>query len=115
MDITGFRIEQSAGPGGTVRLVLHGELDLAGVQALSESLNELKRRAACVELDLSQLAFMDSSGLGTVLEAVLDARRNGWQLEVSRELTRPVQRLIEISGAGPFLWPNGGRPASGED
>jgi anti-sigma B factor antagonist len=109
MDITGFRIEQSASPGGTVRLVLHGELDLAGVPGLNETLGELKARKASVELDLSRLSFMDSSGLATMIEAALDARRNGWQLEVRRELTRPVQRLIEISGAGPYLWPTGER------
>lgn len=107
MDITGFRIEQRASPGGTVCLVLHGELDLAGVSGLKEVLGELKGRSAHVELDLSRLSFMDSSGLATVLEALLDARRNGWQLEVHRELTRPVRRLIEISGAGPYLWPTG--------
>jgi anti-sigma B factor antagonist len=114
MDITGFRIEQSFSPGGTVCLVLHGELDLAGVPSLNEVLGELKAQSAHVELDLSRLGFMDSSGLATVLQAVLDARRNGWQLEVHRELTRPVRRLIEISGAGPYLWPEGSRALNGE-
>lgn len=106
MDITGFRIEQSAGPGGVIQLVLEGELDLGGVPELTETLRELKRRGTSVRLDLSELTFMDSSGLGTVLEAVLDARRDGWRLEVHQELTRPVARLIEISGAGPYLWPD---------
>ena len=109
MDITGFRIVQSAPRQGTARLVLHGELDLAGVSSLREALGALKGNGASVELDLSRLTFMDSSGLATVLEAVLDAQRDGWRLEVHRELTRPVQRLIEISGAGPYLWPTGKR------
>jgi anti-sigma B factor antagonist len=108
MDITGFRIERTAGPTGTVRLVLHGELDLAGVEDLSDALSQLRARGVSVELDLSRLTFMDSSGLGTVLEAMLDAQRDGWHLEVQRELTRPVERLIEISGAGRYLWPDNG-------
>ena len=107
MEITGFRIEQSIEPGGEVRLVLRGELDLSAAGSVSETLEELRRDGVPVRLDLADLNFMDSTGLGVVLTAVLDARHNGWRLEVCRQLTGPVQRVIEISGTAPYLWPDG--------
>jgi anti-anti-sigma factor len=107
MDITGFGIEQSTEPGGEIRLVLRGELDLSGSSCLTEVLEELRRDGVAVRLDLSDVTFMDSTGLGVLLTAVLDARQDSWRLEVSRELTYPVQRLIEIAGAAPYLWPDG--------
>ena len=100
-----FHIEQSTDASGTIRLQLHGELDLAVAPALTARLAELKAAHARVRLDLSQLEFMDSTGLGTVLTAVLDARRDGWLLEIEPALARAVQRIIEVSGVSPYLWP----------
>lgn len=102
----GLRIEQSAETGGAVRLVLRGELDLAGVPTLRAHLQQLGGEHRLVRLDLSELRFMDSTGLGTVITAVLDARRDGWTLEIERPRHRTVQRVLEISGAGSYLWPD---------
>src|SRR5947209_16173043 len=99
--IPGFRIEQRVDPDGAVRLCLIGELDLATVPALRSRLEALKAEHKLVRLDLSALTFMDSMGLGTVLGASLEARRDGWELDIRGPLTPPVQRVIEISGAGP--------------
>jgi anti-anti-sigma factor len=101
-----FHIDQRTDADGVVRLSLLGELDLAVVSALTSRLAELKAQRRVVQLDLSRLTFMDSSGLGTVITAVLDARRDGWSLEIHRTLARPVQRIVEISGAEPYLWPD---------
>lgn len=100
-----FQIEQSMDASGAVRLQLLGELDLAVAPALTARLAALKEARAAVRLDLSQLQFMDSTGLGTVLTAVLDARRDGWTLEVDPALARPVRRIIEVSGVSAYLWP----------
>jgi hypothetical protein len=48
---------------------------------------------------------MDSTGLGTVLTAVLDARRDGWMLEVDPTLAHAVKRIVDVSGVSPYLWP----------
>jgi anti-anti-sigma factor len=105
-DLVGFRIDQSTATSGAVRLRLAGELDLAVVSDLTARLEELRRRQQHTELDLSGLSFMDSTGLGTILTAMLDARREGWNLVIGPELKRPVQRMIDIAGAGPYLWPD---------
>lgn len=104
--VPGFSIEQSTEADGVVRLRLRGELDLAVVPTLTSRLAELQAERRVVRLDLSHLEFMDSSGLGTVITAVLEARRHGWRLEIQRTLARPVERIVEISGAEPYLWPD---------
>ena len=103
---TAFTIEQSTDASGAVQLALLGELDLAVAPTLTERLNELRASRAAVRLDLSRLEFMDSTGLGTVLTAVLDARRDGWSLEVERALGRAVKRIVDVSGVSPYLWPD---------
>ncbi len=100
-----FTIEQTTQADGAIRLRLVGELDLAVVPNLTSRLAQLKGEQRSVQLDLSNLRFMDSTGLGTVITAVLDARRDGWSLEIHRSLARPVQRIVDFAGAGPYLWP----------
>jgi len=102
---TEFRIEQSTDGSGKVRLHLLGELDVAVASTLTAQLAALKQNHAAVRLDLSRLDFMDSTGLGTVLTAVLDARRDGWMLEVDPTLARAVKRIVDVSGVSPYLWP----------
>jgi anti-anti-sigma factor len=102
---TQFQIEQCTDISGTVRLALLGELDVAVAPELTARLAALKQSRAVVRLDLSRLDFMDSTGLGTVLTAVLDARRDGWMLEVDPTLARPVKRIIDVSGVSSYLWP----------
>ena len=82
-----------------------GELDLAVAPALIARLAALKEARSAVRPDRSRLQFIDSTGLGTVLTAVLDARRDGWALEVDPALARPVKRIIEVSGVSSYLWP----------
>jgi anti-sigma B factor antagonist len=100
-----FELEQTIAPDGVVRLAVIGELDLPVADALSVRLSELKRSGERVRLDLSRLRFIDSSGIRVVLIAVSDARRDGWELEVGRELTGQVRRVIKTLGVASALWP----------
>ena len=89
-----------------VRLTLAGELDLASVEALAARLEELRRSGYHVRLDLARLEFMDSSGLGQLVNAVSASRQNGWRLELLRDLTDPVKRVIELTGTAALFWPD---------
>jgi anti-anti-sigma factor len=89
-----------------VCIALAGELDLAVAPELVSCLDQVRTTSSVVRLDLSELSFMDSTGLGTVLTAVLDARREGWQLEIHPGLARPVARIVELAGVAPYLWPD---------
>ena len=66
----------------SLRLLLLGDVDLAVAEILSTRLAELKTAGRPVRLDLSQLAFIDSSGVQALLVALTDPGWTGWQLEV---------------------------------
>jgi anti-anti-sigma factor len=84
---------------GTVRVSLRGELDLAGSQQMEDSMAEIDRQdPARVVVDLSGLAFIDSTGLRLLLQADARARERGYEL-VLRPGTAPVQRVFEVTGA----------------
>jgi anti-anti-sigma factor len=85
--------------GGTVCVSLRGELDLAGSQQMEDSLAQIDRRdPKRVVVDLSGLAFIDSTGLRLLLQADARARQRGYEL-VLRPGKPPVQRVFEVTGA----------------
>jgi anti-anti-sigma factor len=100
-----FAILQRHGVNGVVELRLLGELDVAAGGELGERLAQLRRGNTPVRLDLSRLSFIDCGGLHLVMDAVADARRAGWQLEVGRDVSAPVRRVLALTGTGPRLWP----------
>ena len=88
--------------------MLIGELDVATVEYLSTRLRELRKGGYPVRLDLSELKFVDSSGIREILRAVTDARRDGWSLAVDGPMTEQVARTVDLVGARTFLWPEEG-------
>src|SRR5689334_11073287 len=81
----------------TVRIALHGELDLAHAYTFDEELQQVEaRRPGCVVLDLRELTFLDSCGLARLLAARRRARRLGHRLLLVRG-PAAVQRLFALS------------------
>jgi stage II sporulation protein AA (anti-sigma F factor antagonist) len=99
---------------GTLGVTLLGDLDLTVAEKLSARLEELKAAGAPVRLDLSQLGFIDSSGIQALLVALTDARWTGWQLDVAPEVSPSVARAAQIVGIAQVLWPEV-RPQSEPD
>ena len=102
-----FWMEEQAGEAGRVRLGLVGELDIAGADQLHERLQGLARRGEPVLLDLRRLQFIDSSGLGELVRAVSDARRDGRSLEIDATLSPQVRQVIDLLELQQVLWPPG--------
>lgn len=100
-----FGVEQTTDADGVVRLKLLGELDHAASEVLVRCMDQQKATRHPVILDLSQLEFIDSSGVRVILVAVRDARRDSWPLEVEQEVSWQVQRVFDVLGLGPVLWP----------
>ena len=90
-----FRLEERRIGDRTV-LAVHGELDLATVDDVRARLDALQAERSPVVLDLDGLAFMDSTGIRLVLQAVQDAERSGWDFFVTRG-SRAVRRLFEAA------------------
>jgi anti-sigma B factor antagonist len=100
-----FEIRESVDADGAVRLVLVGELDIAVADGVEERLREHRVDGRRVRLDLSQLEFIDSSGVRVIVLGLKHARNAGAELDVDRRVSATVARMIEIMGIGPQLWP----------
>lgn len=85
--------------GEGVTLALGGELDIAGVTELERPLAEvMAREPQPLQLDLSELAFLDSSGV-----SVLVRLANHFGSVRTRSATEPVRRVIQVLGLSDRL------------
>lgn len=85
--------------GGAMILALGGDLDIAGVAELESPLAALlDRRPQPLQLDLSEVAFLDSSGV-----AVLVRLANHFGSVRTRSATAPVRRVIQVLGLADRL------------
>lgn len=92
----GFSCVSFAPEPGVARVTLSGELDIGAAPRLREALLSAVDNAALVILDLSDLTFMDSSGLHTILNAHVRLSQADGQL-VLVPGPRAVQRVFEIT------------------
>lgn len=106
-----FEIRETAEDDGATRVTLIGELDIAVADGVEERFKRLRDAGSRVRLDLSQLEFIDSSGVRAIVLGIRHARQGGHELEVDRQISPTVQRMIEIMGIGSQLWPED--PAAG--
>lgn len=89
--------------GTTTELVVSGEWDLAHQQTARGAVKAaLDRSPECVVLDLSQLSFIDSSGIHTVFELHNRAVRQNIHLVIIPGV-RAVQRPFDICGLTDLL------------
>ena len=91
-----FSIETERDGTGKIRLTPAGELDIATAPMLEQALREQSTNGSPILLDLSQLSFLDSTGLHLLVQMRRDADERGWTLEI----TRPVgeaSRVIEVT------------------
>jgi anti-anti-sigma factor len=76
-----------------------GDLDLTNARSLASRLAELAGAPGDTVLDLGDVAFMDSVGLGVVLKAVGRFGRQDKQLLVVAPPGGNVARVIDLAGA----------------
>jgi anti-anti-sigma factor len=100
-----FEISERRDADGALRATLIGELDLSVTNRLRDRLDQLQRSKRRIRLDLSRLEFIDGSGVGALLSALVEARRNGWQLEVDQHVSPNVRRIISLADIASTLWP----------
>ena len=88
---------------GWVCLKVAGEVDLSSAPQLEHRLQELRAEKRQVRLDLSEVRFMDSTGLNLLIAATNDSRRDGWHFEVGQQVSPQVRRLFEAAGVEHFI------------
>jgi anti-anti-sigma factor len=97
-DLTIVRSEQD----GVHVVVLTGELDLRGVGELEAALAQPGEQAR-VCLDLTELAFIDSTGLATVIRGQQALAAGGGAMAVACRSEGSVRRTFETTGLTRLL------------
>lgn len=95
MDTLGITIDRLKPD--VVLVALRGALEFSRAYTFDEEMRRLEaQRPRTIVLDLRELSFLDSAGLGRVLALQRRARRDGRRLVVVRG-SRAVQRLFAIT------------------
>lgn len=95
VDDRGFAVRRfDSGPEVTLQLI--GELDVAGVDLLNEAARHLPSHGH-VKIDLSGLAFTDSSGIRVLMSLDLRSRAEQWTLSLQAPQPQ-VLNLLKLCG-----------------
>jgi anti-sigma B factor antagonist len=89
---------------GCTIVAVAGEVDIATVSRLRESLVELTASGRTLVVDLDQVSFIDSSGLAALVGAARRAATHGARLQVvcARPRTRQLFRLTGLDAQVPL-------------
>jgi anti-sigma B factor antagonist len=80
-------------------LTVSGEIDVATSPQLRHELRAaIEHRPGSVIVDLHQVSFIDSSGLGVLVGALRQLREQGGSGLVLRGMQESVRRLFDITG-----------------
>jgi anti-sigma B factor antagonist len=99
---TPFEIRESQND-GSVLLALVGELDLDSTPVLEDRLTRLRAKKARVRLNLSELEFIDSTGLHLLIRSFSDARIDGWDFQIDPDIAPQVARLFALVHFDRFI------------
>ena len=88
------RIEPSAN--GSSVVALSGELDLSTIPRMEPALLEQIRQRTAVLVDLTDLSFIDSSGIGVLIRAFRES--NGNPMHVLVGPGSQVERVFQVAG-----------------
>jgi anti-anti-sigma factor len=95
---TPFRVSTKI-DGESASIAIVGELDLSTAPRVEEALDDLlANRARRVVIDLSQVAFVDSSGLRMLIAMSDRSGEEGWTLALVRP-PEPARSVFQITGA----------------
>ena len=90
--------------GTEAELKMFGEFDMTGVLRVEPQLSEMlsTEEVARLVLDLSGLEFVDSTGLGVIIDLDQRARRGDFELSIVPG-PRQVQRVFEVTKLADVL------------
>jgi RND superfamily putative drug exporter len=80
-----------------VSLALRGELDLETAPQFREHLDDVEEDAMTLVVDLRNLTFLDSCGIGELVGAHQTARRDGRRLVVVRNEGTRIHRVLRVA------------------
>lgn len=86
-----------AGQAGWI-VAVRGEVDIAASPELRRQLERLTDDEEPIVVDVSEMSFIDSSGLGVLVEVLKRRREAGAGPVTLRGMQEPVRRVFEITG-----------------
>lgn len=95
-------VNQETAADGSRVLALRGELDLHGAAQLEPVLASTVGRHRRVVLDCTELTFIDSTGLGTILGALRALTRHGGGMAIACD-NPTVLRVLTLTGVGGVI------------
>lgn len=81
---------------GASVVALRGEVDLESSPAAREILLKCLESAGKVIVDLSEVTYIDSSGVASLVEALQAAKKNGSQFSLAAT-SEPTRRVLELA------------------
>jgi anti-sigma B factor antagonist len=115
IDATGS-LDITPGQGGASTIVrLNGRVDIDSSPDLRDQLLELLlgQSSGAITVDLSEVPYMDTSGIATLIEALKIARHHKKSFCL-QGLTGSVLHLFEVTGVLALFEASGCRPGSSE-
>ena len=87
-----------------MRLVVSGELDLARVGQLKHAIRRAKESTSGgITIDLTDLEFIDSTGLSLLLRTYAEDREDGRRFRFVASKHEAVERLVALTGTGKMF------------
>ncbi|MCP8615729.1 STAS domain-containing protein [Salirhabdus salicampi] len=84
-----------------VRLYLMGELDITTIAEFNDSLKQIEDCEKVV-IDFSKITFMDSTGIGSIMEVIYLSQSEGFSL-LFENLNEELQEVFETVGLFQLL------------
>src|SRR4051812_49373803 len=98
-DVRGLVVVERRDEGGAPLIVLSGELDFWTLEHFETALQSaLQEQPRLITLDLTELRFIDSSGIGVLATALV----SGTPIRLRRP-TPAVQRVLQFTGLDGYL------------
>ncbi|WP_336208878.1 STAS domain-containing protein [Nonomuraea sp. LPB2021202275-12-8] len=90
---------------GTLPVVLRGEIDFTNAAQVREAISTAvaAQRPTAVRIAMAEVAFLDSSGVGVLV----DAMKSAWEVEASFRVTDPTPRVYDQLRIAGLLDPFG--------
>lgn len=78
---------------GTLPVVLRGEVEFTNAARLRETISTAiaGQRPSAVRVDMSEVAFLDSSGVGVLV----DAMKAAWEIGATFQVVAPTPRVYD--------------------
>jgi anti-anti-sigma factor len=91
---------------GVIVLIVQGEIDAASAPVLISAFDDLSLNEP-IQVDMSGVTFMDSSGLHALLTQSLRVRESDGSIHVSNP-SNAVHRVVELTGLDEFFYAKNG-------